>query len=448
MNTVRPRHTAIVGLCWGDEGKGKIVDLLSPEFDLVIRYNGGANAGHTVCVGGETFAFHLLPSGLLHEGVTGVIGPGVALDPRMLVKEIDALAARGICVEDRLKISDRAHVVTEYHQIEDRLGEQASEPGSRIGTTARGIGPCYADKMRRTTALRMGDLLDIDRLRSRLGRIAELKQRTFQALYGDDGGLDADAVTEQLAHAAERLAGSVCDTTAYLLDAVDDGRRLLFEGANGMLLDVDHGTYPFVTSSSTGPGGICAGAGVPPQTVANYIGVTKAYTTRVGAGPLPSELHDAIGDRIRDQGREFGTTTGRPRRCGWLDAVALRYSVRLGGITELAMTHLDTLSGLERIGICTAYTLGGRTYETLPADSSVLAEVTPVIETHSGWADDLRGCRTPKNLPAEARRYLERVELLAGAPITVVSVGPERSQTLLRRAEASALVPTAALPTL
>ena len=431
MSIVRPQHTAVVGLGWGDEGKGKIVDLLSPDFDLVIRYNGGANAGHTVCAGGETFALHLLPSGLLHEGVCGVIGPGVAVDPVLLVQEIDALADRGIAVDGRLKISDRAHVVTECHRIEDRLSEQASEPGSRIGTTARGIGPCYADKMHRTTALRVGELLDASRLRSRIEPIVALRRRAFQEVYGDDGGLDADHVVDQLASAAKRLGEFVCDTTTYLHDAADAGRRLLFEGANGMLLDVDHGTYPFVTSSSTGPWGICAGAGVPPQTVGRYLGVTKAYATRVGAGPFPSELHDECGERIRQQGREFGTTTGRPRRCGWLDAVALRYSVRLGGITGIAMTHLDTLSGLERIGICTAYTLGGHTYDTLPADSSVLAELTPVIETHPGWSDDLRKCRTTDDLPAKARQYLRRVETLAGVPITIVSIGPDRSQTLL-----------------
>ena len=444
MTHISPQHTAIVGLCWGDEGKGKVVDLLSPGFDLVIRYNGGANAGHTVCVGGETFALHLMPSGLLHEGVTGVIGPGVALDSGVLLAEIDALVARGIPIDGRLKISDRAHVVTDYHKIEDRLSEQACDPDSKIGTTARGIGPCYADKMRRTTALRVGDLLDADRMRSRVEPIIELKRRTFQAIFGDDGGLNAEAVGTQLAADVQRLREFICDTTAYLHQAIDDGRRLLFEGANGMLLDVDHGTYPFVTSSSTGPWGVCAGAGVPPQTVANYVGVTKAYATRVGSGPFPSELHDETGNRIRDRGREYGTTTGRPRRCGWLDAVALRYSMRLGGITEVALMHLDTLSGLDHIGICTAYRIRGRTCETLPADSLVLAEAEPVIEAHPGWNGELRECKSLGDLPAEACRYIERIETLVGVPVTLVSVGPDRSQTLFRGGKTSAFVPIAA----
>jgi adenylosuccinate synthase len=443
MSTTRPQHTAIVGLCWGDEGKGKVVDLLSPSFDLVIRFNGGANAGHTVCVDGETFALHLLPSGLLHETAIGVIGPGVALDPEVLVEEIDALAARGIRVDGRLKISNRAHIVADYHKVEDRLSEQGSEPGDKIGTTARGIGPCYADKMRRTTALRAGDLLDVERMTSRVGPIVESKRRTFRALFGEDGGVDAEAIAANLAGSAERLGAFICDTTTYLLQAIDDSRRLLFEGANGMLLDVDHGTYPFVTSSNTGPGGISAGAGVPPQLVGNYVGVTKAYATRVGSGPFPSELQDEIGDRIRDRGREYGTTTGRPRRCGWLDAVALRYSVRLGGITEVALTHLDTLSGLERIGICTGYRSGGQIHETMLADSAMLADVEPVVETHPGWHGDLRGCRAVEDLPVEASRYIERVASLIQTRITLVSVGPDRSQTLVRGAEASVFAPTA-----
>ncbi len=444
MSARGPQHTAVVGLCWGDEGKGKVVDLLGPGFDLVIRYNGGANAGHTVCVGGETFALHLMPSGLLHEGVAGVIGPGVAVDPSVLLGEIDSLADRGISVEGRLMVSDRAHVVAEYHRIEDRLSEQATDSDARIGTTARGIGPCYADKMRRTTALRLGDLLHADRLRTRIERIVEFKRRTFQAVYGDDGGVNAESLFAQLSGDIKRLGPFVGNTTTHLQQSLSRGQGLLFEGANGMLLDVDHGTYPFVTSSSTGPWGVCPGAGVPPQTVVNYVGVAKAHTTRVGSGPFPSELHDATADHIRDRGREYGTTTGRPRRCGWFDAVATRYSVGLGGITEMALMHLDTLSGLDRIGICTAYKLGELTVENLPADSSVLAGVEPVIEMHTGWTGDLRKCKTLDDLPTEARRYIERIETLVGAPVTLVSVGPDRSQSLFRGGEGSAFASVAA----
>ncbi|MHC4067052.1 MAG: adenylosuccinate synthetase, partial [Planctomycetota bacterium] len=302
MDAARPPHTAVVGLGWGDEGKGKIVDLLSPQFDIVVRYNGGANAGHTVCRDGEKFALHLVPSGVLHQGVTGMIGPGVALDPVGLVNEIDELQARGVQVDGALKISDRAHVVVEYHKIEDRLAELGATDGTRIGTTVRGIGPCYADKMKRSTALRVGDLMDRTRLQGKLDTIVDVKRRVLQALYGQDGGLDSAAICEALSQVVPRLRPLVCETTAYLRDAIDTGKRVLFEGANGMLLDVDYGTYPYVTSSSTGTWGICAGAGVPPQTVQRSIGVAKAYATRVGAGPFPSELADATGDRIREQG--------------------------------------------------------------------------------------------------------------------------------------------------
>ncbi len=446
MKTHRPGHTAVAGLCWGDEGKGKVVDLLSPAFDVVVRYNGGANAGHTVCTEGRTFALHLIPAGLLRENVTAVIGPGVVLDPGVALGEIDALAARGIRADGRLLISDRAHVVAEYHKVEDRLSERAAGDEGRIGTTARGIGPCYADKMRRTTAIRVCDLLATDRLPALVERIIETKRRTFQALYGDDGGLSAHSLCEQLSSAAERLRPFVCDTTAFLQQALADGKRLLFEGANGALLDVDHGTYPYVTSSSAGPWGICAGAGVPPLTVVHYVGVTKAYATRVGSGPFPSELGDATGDAIRQRGREYGTTTGRPRRCGWLDAVALRYSARLGGIGEVALMHLDTVSGLEHVSICTGYEINGRIVETLPADGPRLARARPIIETHPGWADDLRNCLGFEDLPGEARRYIERVETLIGAPVTLVSVGPDRGQTLIRGGAGSVFRALASIP--
>ncbi len=432
MDTARAEHTAVVGMGWGDEGKGKVVDILSPRYDAVVRYNGGANAGHTVRVGEETFALHLVPSGVLHDGVTGVIGPGVALDPGVLLSEIDDLKARGFPVADNLKISDRAHVVMEYHKLEDRLSEGAASDQTRIGTTARGIGPCYADKMQRGPAVRVCDLLAAAGSGDRLESIVDGKRRAFQALYGDDGGLEAGSIARQLAEHAERLRPFVCDTTSFLHGVVEAGGSLLFEGANGMLLDVDHGTYPFVTSSNTGPWGIAAGAGVPPQAVRNYVGIVKAYATRVGSGPFPSELHDETGDRIRTRGHEFGTTTGRPRRCGWFDAVVIRQGVRLGGITEIAMMHLDTLSGFDNVSVCTGYRLDGRLLDTLPADSAAAERIEPVLEVLPGWQADLRDARSPDDLPAEAIRYIERIESLVGAPITIAGVGPERSQILVR----------------
>jgi len=436
MHPRRSEHAAVAGLGWGDEGKGKVVDLLSPGFAAVVRYNGGANAGHTVCVGGETFALHLVPSGVLHPGVAGVIGPGVALDPHVLLEEIDHLASRGVDVSGKLKISDRAHIVAEHHKVEDRLSEQAASDETRIGTTARGIGPCYADKMRRSSALRACDLLDEAALRRRLVDIVDAKVRALRAVYGDDGGLTADGVWRQLADCAARLRPFICDTTEYLQRAAAEGGRFLFEAANGMLLDVDHGTYPFVTSSSTGTWGICSGAGIPPQMVRHYVGIIKAYATRVGAGPFPSELTDAVGDRIRNQGNEFGTTTGRPRRCGWFDAVAVGQGVRLGGITEIALMHLDTLSGLEQVGICTDYRLDGHSARALPADSARVARIEPVFEMLPGWTQDLRAVTRAEDLPAETLRYVQRIEERVGAPVTLVGVGPDRSQALERPAAA------------
>lgn len=427
-------HTAVVGLAWGDEGKGKIVDLLCAEYDVVVRYNGGANAGHTVCVGSEKFALHLLPVGVLREHVVGVVGPGVVVDPAALLKELDHLAGRGMAVGARLKLSARAHVVMPYHKIEDRLREGA-ESGERIGTTARGIGPCYADKMLRTPAVRLADLLDLQRAEARVRSVVDAKRAAFRAMFGDDGGLNFGDVWADLRVAAERLRPMITDTTTYLLDASARGKRIFFEGANGMLLDVDHGTYPFVTSSSTGPQGIAAGAGVPPNFVGALIGVTKAYTTRVGEGPFPTELTNEIGDRIREAGHEYGTTTGRPRRCGWLDAFAVRAMVRLGGIQEIAVAHLDTLSGLDHVGICTQYRLGGQLLPSIPASVWDWSRVDAVIERMPGWSGDIRACTSIAELPAAARRFLERLSEVAGAPVTIVSLGPDRNETIRARAD-------------
>ena len=422
----------VFGLGWGDEGKGKLVDLLCPAFDVVVRFNGGANAGHTVRVGDDTFALHLLPSGVLRPHAVGVIGPGVALDPVTLLEEIDGLVRVGVDVGANLIISDRAHLVLSHHKIEDQLSERARGAAGKIGTTARGIGPCYADKMRRTSAVRAGDLLHEPDLADRVRAQVEQRRVMFNALYQDDGGLDVEQVLRDLATARDRLGPYLQDTTVYLRDAVERGKALLFEGANGLLLDVDHGTYPYVTSSHTGPHGIAAGAGVSPTLVPRIVGVIKAYATRVGEGPFVSELHDDSAERIRTRGKEFGTTTGRPRRCGWFDAVATRYSASLSGATDVALMHLDTLSGFERVGICTAYRLAGETITSFPSDSRRLAQAEPVYEFMPGWMEELRSVRRFEDLPATARAYIRRIEELAGVPVSLASVGPDRTETLVR----------------
>ncbi len=441
------QHTCVFGLGWGDEGKGKIVDMLCPDFDYVVRFNGGANAGHTVWVGAEKFALHLLPTGVLHEGVVAVIGPGVVVDPISLIAEIDALASRGISVAPRLRISDRACLVLAYHKIEDQLSEQAAGEAGKIGTTARGIGPCYADKMRRTTAVRCADLVHETNLHERVRKIVAARQSSLKGAYGSDGGLSADAVIGDLVKARERLGPLVSDTTTLLHDEMDAGRSVLFEGANGVLLDVDHGTYPYVTSSSTGPHGIGPGAGVPPSMVTRMIGVTKAYATRVGGGPIVSELTDAVGDRIRERGHEYGTTTGRPRRCGWFDAVAGRYAARVSGVTDVALLHLDTLSEFEQVGVCTAYRCGDHTLTSPPASPQLLEKCKPVIEYSPGWSGDLSAVRRYADLPPTAQAYVDRIESLLGAPVSLIGVGPERSQTLTKNSESnSARTPRATSP--
>ncbi|MBU0719624.1 MAG: adenylosuccinate synthase [Planctomycetes bacterium] len=432
MDQTQTRHACVFGLGWGDEGKGKVVDLLSPAFDIVVRFNGGANAGHTVCVGKDTFALHLLPTGVLRKNATSVIGPGVVVDPLQLIEEIDALAKRGIAISGNLKISDRAHLVLAYHKIEDQLSEQAADKENRIGTTARGIGPCYADKMKRTPAVRFCDLVGDNELAERVRRIVAQRAATFRVMYGDDGGLDPDAIVADLNQAKDRLSAFVCDTTEFLEKAMDRGRAILFEGANGVLLDVNHGTYPFVTSSNTGPHGIGPGAGIPSSQVRRLIGVAKAYATRVGSGPFMTELTDERGERIRQAGREFGTTTGRPRRCGWFDAVACRYSTRRTGATDIALMHLDTLTGFEEIGVCGEYVCDGRKMQTLPADAARLQRIKPVFEFLPGWRENLREVRRFEDLPPTTQSYIARIETLVGVPVSLVGVGPDRSQMLVR----------------
>jgi len=425
-------HSLVVGLQWGDEGKGKIVDLLTEQYDLTVRYSGGANAGHTVRIGSERFALHLVPSGILTPGVTAVVGTGVVIDPETLLKEVDGLRSRGIRVADNLYISDRAHLVMPYHKMEDHLGEAAAESAEKIGTTARGIGPCYADKMYRRIALRVGDLYKPDYFRQRLEAAVEMKNRLFQALYCCNESLDADEIYARYMEYAERLRPFVCDVTALLHEAVAAGRRILFEGAQGTLLDVDHGTYPYVTSSTASAGGYAAGAGLPPSTVQTVLGVVKAYTTRVGGGPFVTELLDETGQYIRDQGNEYGTTTGRPRRCGWFDAFAVRYAASLCGATHMAIMHLDTLSGLDELKVCVGYQIAGKRLGHFPAHVEDLAAAEPVYDSFEGWKEDITGASRFEDLPPQARAYVENLESLVGVPIAIVSVGPERTQTLFR----------------
>ena len=422
-------NTCIIGLQWGDEGKGKIVDALASGHDIVVRYCGGANAGHTVTVGSEKFALHLIPSGILAEKVLCVIGTGVALDLEILTGEIDGLLARGVKVAQNFKISDRAHLVLPYHKLEDELAEQASSDAGKLGTTKRGIGPCYSDRASRRMGIRFGEIFQPDSLREKLTQIVEKKNKIFQALYANPG-LNADEIFESLRKFADRLAPHVADTTALLNDSLDRGKTILVEGAQGSLLDLDYGTYPYVTSSNCSALGAPAGAGVPARAFDNIIGILKAYCTRVGAGPFPSELHDSTAEYIRERGHEYGTTTGRPRRCGWFDAVAGRYACRINGVDSLSIMLLDVLSGLDEINIVTAYRYKGRQLESFPSDSGVLAQVELGCETLPGWSEEIDHCRSLSELPANAQKYLARIEQLLSRPIKIVSVGPDRDATI------------------
>jgi adenylosuccinate synthase len=424
-------NSCVFGLQWGDEGKGKIVDYLGEQADVVVRYCGGANAGHTVRIGGEKYATHLLPVGIFRPGVLNVIGNGVVLDPEVLFKEIDEFLSRGIAISPvNLKISYKTHLVMPWHKQEDAARESASE-GNSIGTTRRGIGPAYADKMQRSTAIRVADLMHEEKLKQRIGQIVNERNKVLDCLY-DVPPLDWKAIFEQYRDYGRRMAPYVDDTTQTLLSAMRDHKRILFEGAHAVLLDVDHGTYPYVTSSNCSALGLFTGAGVPPQACQNYIGIMKSYSTRVGGGPFPTEQNNDTGNYIRERGNEYGTTTRRPRRCGWFDAVAVKYSVDLCGVTQIAMTLLDVLSGLEHLRICTGYKHRGQRLEAFRADMDVLAEVEPVYETMPGFNGNISGARRFEELPKEAQLYVKRIEQLCGVPIKMVSVGPERSATLMR----------------
>lgn len=424
-------NTCVFGLQWGDEGKGKIVDFLGEDADVVVRYCGGANAGHTVRIGGEKYATHLLPVGVFRPGKLNIIGNGVVLDPEVLFKEIDEFVGRGVVIgPENVRISYKTHVVMPYHKAEDAAREQAAEGGA-IGTTKRGIGPAYADKMQRVTAVRVADLMHEEKLNAKIAKVVEERNKVLKVLY-DAPPMDSRAIFEQYRDYGRRMQPYVDDATHLLLNAMKEGKRILFEGAHAVLLDVDHGTYPYVTSSNCSALGLFTGAGVPPQAVQNYVGIIKAYSTRVGAGPFPSEQNNAIGNYIREHGNEYGTTTRRPRRCGWFDAVAVRYSVELCGVTHVAMTLLDVLSGLDHVQICVGHKYRGKPLEYFRADMDMLAEVEPIYETMPGWHGNIQGCRRFEELPKETQQYVQRVEQLIGAPITILSLGPERSATVIR----------------
>lgn len=428
-------NAAIVGLQWGDEGKGKVVDMVASApkaFDFIARYNGGANAGHTVVVGKTKYALHLLPSGILSRGKVNVIGNGVVIDPAKLVEEIEGMRAKGVKVDSKnLKISDRAHVVFPWHKAEDKLLEASS--ASPIGTTGRGIGPCYADKALRVNAIRMGDLLDEKKRVMEVARIAKFKNTLLASLAAsyqlEYQPVSVEQLLKDLELQLKVLAPMVCDTAMLLNDASAKGKRVLFEGANATLLDIDHGTYPFVTSSNCSSLGVHTGTGMAGHKVPHVIGICKAYQTRVGSGPMPTELCDSTGDRIRQIGREYGTTTGRPRRCGWLDLVALKYTATVSGATCLCIMLLDVLESFDEIKVCVAYKINGKKTDRFPASAELLAKAVPVYKTVKGFGGKVSDVRKLSKLPAGAKAYLRLIEDAIGVPVVLASVGPARDQT-------------------
>jgi adenylosuccinate synthase len=423
-------NTCIVGLQWGDEGKGKVIDILAEHSDIVVRYNGGANAGHTVVIDGNKFALHLLPSGSIRPNIVCVITNAVVVDPDMLLKEIDTLAQKNITLTGRLFISENAHAVLDYHKQEDRLRED-SLGKDKIGTTVRGIGPCYADKVGRSYAVRMADFRDLKKLKARLQTIVEYKNKIFTALYNAEP-ISADEIFEKCKSCADKLLPFITDTTEFLHKSIADGKSILFEGAQGSLLDIDHGTFPYVTSSNSSALGMSVGCGVPAKMVDKFIGVVKAYTTRVGAGPFPTEQDNETGQYIRDKGHEYGTTTGRPRRCGWFDAVAASYSATIGAIDSIALMHLDTLTGLKEVNICRAYKINGKETTFFPSNITRLSQASPVYEIVPGWNDTIAEANNFNDLPANAQNYIRLIEKIVKVPVTIIGVGPDRKQTIFR----------------
>jgi adenylosuccinate synthase len=420
---------AIIGGQWGDEGKGKVVDLISPSFDLVARYQGGHNAGHTVKFGEKHFALRLIPSGICRPGVTNVVGNGLVIDPRAMLSEMESLRAAGVRIEENLLISDRAHVILPTHALLDGAREKALG-GANIGTTSRGIGPAYETKANRT-GLRMADLVDAGRFRELARPVLKHHDAVLAHFYGVDPA-PIDETLDTYVECGQKLARFVTDTSAWLNAQLASGKKLLCEGAQGVMLDVDHGTYPFVTSSSCAAGGACTGLGLPPSALGAVVGVMKAYTTRVGSGPFPTELHDEVGERIRKRGNEFGTVTGRPRRVGWFDAVVARTSVRISGLDGIALTKLDVLDDHEEIRIATGYTIGGRAVNEIPARADHYEQAQPVYRTFPGWKTSTVGIESWEALPARAREYVTALEEIVGARVVILSTGPKREETIIR----------------
>jgi adenylosuccinate synthase len=418
-------NLAVLGAQWGDEGKGKIVDLLTRHFSIVARYQGGHNAGHTVYVNGAKFILRLVPSGILHPGITCVIGNGVVVDPQALFAEMDELSRHGIDPGGRIVVSDKAHLILPYHRDLDLLSE-ARRGERRIGTTSRGIGPAYEDKIARR-GIRVGDLADPKGLEQNVRDNVTARNRLVQ-----DSTMDWKPVYDELLRHAERMRPMMRDVSMLLDEAMRAGASILFEGAQGTLLDIDHGTYPYVTSSNASIGGVCTGLGIPPRAIGRVLGVVKAYTTRVGEGPFPTELSGDMGNRLRESGSEYGAVTGRPRRCGWYDAVAVRYTARINGLDGLALTKLDVLDGLDRIDVCTAYRFAGRTLTEFPSDVRQLEQCEPIYESMPGWRAPTRGARRFRDLPQAARNYIAMLEEVSGVPVAIVSTGSERDDTIMR----------------
>lgn len=418
----------IVGSQWGDEGKGKVIDYLASEADVVVRGQGGNNAGHTVVVGDEKYALHLIPSGILNKKAVNVIGNGVVFDPEGFLKEIDGLEAKGIDTST-IKISERAHVVFPYHKLIDRLAEEARGK-DKIGTTAKGIGPTYMDKVERS-GIRICDLMNEEVFETKVRNQVEAKNTIITKIYGGEP-LNADEIVNNYRAYADRIRPYVADTTVIVYDAVKANKKVLLEGAQGALLDIDFGTYPYVTSSHPISGGFAIGAGIGPNMIEEVIGITKAYTTRVGKGPFVTELENEIGDKIRVAGNEFGTTTGRPRRCGWLDLVIVKYAARINGMTCMSLMLLDVLSGFDTLKICTGYEYNGQRMDHFPADLNVLGKCQPIYEELKGWQEDITKCSSYDELPEAAKAYIKRIEEVVGVPVKIVSVGPKRSQTIIR----------------
>ncbi len=419
--------TVVIGAQWGDEGKGKVANLLAQDADVIVRYQGGNNAGHTIVIGDERFALSLVPSGVIYPSVTPVIGNGCVIDPEVLLDEMDALSARGVN-PGQLRLSGNAHLIMPYHRKLDAVRERYLGR-NQIGTTKRGIGPAYTDKYSRQ-GIRVQDLFDPGIFAAKLEAVLREKNQILSRVY-NTLPMDADPIADEYLGYAERIGPLVADTSLLVWNAIKAGKKVVFEGAQGVLLDIDHGTYPFVTSSNPISGGALTGTGVGPKDIDAVLGIAKAYISRVGSGPFPTELDDEVGERMVQVGGEYGTVTGRRRRCGWLDMVALRYSVRVGGITELALMKLDVLSGFPTVRIATSYQAGGETFNDFPRQQRVLYNCVPVYEDLDGWEEDISGIRSMDDLPAAARRYVQRVEEMAGVPVTMVSVGPDREATFL-----------------